>query len=87
MLSHGDEQDLSASYLPYSFIFSLDAVTEIIAVYFTTALSTKAGGSVVGSGTMPQAGRSRVRFPTRSLGSPVFLILSATLWPWGRLSL
>jgi hypothetical protein len=43
--------------------------------------------SVVGSGTMLQAGRSRVRFAMRSLDFSIFLILPATLWPWGQLSL
>jgi hypothetical protein len=44
-------------------------------------------GSVVGWGTMLQAGRPRVRFPMRSLDFSINLLLTVTLWPWGQLSL
>jgi hypothetical protein len=36
---------------------------------------------------MLQTGRSRVRFPIRSLDLSIDLILPAALWPWGRISL
>jgi hypothetical protein len=42
-----------------------------------------ASGSVVGSGTVLKAGRWRIQFLIKSFD----LIHSATLWPWGQLSL
>jgi hypothetical protein len=39
--------------------------------------------SVVGLGSMLQAGRSRIRFPVRSLDFTIDLILPAALWPLG----
>jgi hypothetical protein len=44
-------------------------------------------GSVVVWGTMPQGGRSRVRFPIRSLDFSIHLIFPAVLWAWGRINL
>jgi hypothetical protein len=46
-----------------------------------------ARGSVVGSGTMVQAGRSRVQVPIRSLDFSIGLILPVALLSWVRLSL
>jgi hypothetical protein len=39
----------------------------------------EARGSVVGSGTMLQTGRSRARFPMRSMDFPIDLILPAAI--------
>jgi len=44
-------------------------------------------GDAVCCGTALQAGRSWVRFPIVSLEIFIDVILSATLWPWGRLRL
>jgi hypothetical protein len=50
-------------------------------------VSDGARGSLVGGGTMLQAGRSRVRFRMRSLDFSIDLILPAALCPYDRLSL
>jgi hypothetical protein len=47
----------------------------------------RARGSGAGWGTMLQDGRSRVRFPMKSLDFSVDLILSVALWPLRRVRL
>jgi hypothetical protein len=54
---------------------------------FIPMFTAGARSSVVGWGTMLQAGRSRVRVWMRSLDFSIYLILPATIRPWGRLSL
>ena len=46
-----------------------------------------ARGGAVGWGTALQVWRSRLRFPRALLEFFIDIILLATLWPWGRLSL
>jgi len=45
------------------------------------------GGGEVDCRTALHAGRSRFRFPMRSLEFYIDVILSVALWPWCRLSL
>jgi hypothetical protein len=47
-----------------------------------SATTVGAHGSIVGWGTVLQAGRSLVWFSIRSLDFSIYLILSAALWPW-----
>jgi hypothetical protein len=65
-----------------SFIIS----NKIYAFLTSVICAVGARGSVVGWGTMLQAGRSRDRIPMRWIFS-IYLILPTALWPWGRLSL
>jgi hypothetical protein len=80
---------LNISLDDYKTVLLLRVTTSAsIAKYCKLRLVTNCNcGSVVGWGTMLQAGRSRVRFPMRSFDFSVYLILSAAPRPWNRLSL
>jgi hypothetical protein len=66
----------------------LSAYIYVRIVYLITLPATQGSrGSVVGWGTVLQAGRSRVRFPMSSLDFLIDVIHLAVLWPWGRISL
>jgi hypothetical protein len=58
-----------------------------LTVWIFNIIFLKNIGSIVGWGTMLQAGRSWLRFPMKSLDFLIDLILPTALWPWGRLSL
>jgi hypothetical protein len=74
--------DLNGSAVWETFCFSNDSsnLTHILP-------SEGSCSSVVGWGTMLQAGMSRVRFLLRSFDFSIDLILLTALWPWSRLSL
>jgi hypothetical protein len=56
-------------------------------IYYITNRFWGARGGAVGWGTTLKTGRWRVRFPIMSLEFFIGIILSAALWPWGRLTL
>jgi hypothetical protein len=73
-------------YKPKDHNFQSDILFSIQNINFNSLHTLKYGAcrSVVGSGTTPQAGRSRVQLPMISDIS-IYLIFQAALWPWGRL--
>jgi hypothetical protein len=65
--------------LPYMVPF-MGPLSLMGSTYGATAIKTGASDSVVVSGTMLQAGRSRVPFPIRPLEFSIDLIIPAALW-------
>jgi hypothetical protein len=58
-------------------------------IIFMACLTSLQGvhGGAIGGGTVLQAKRLQVQFPTGSMGFFIDLILLATLWLWGQLRL
>jgi hypothetical protein len=65
----------------------LDLIENVCTCTNKTEYSCGVHGSVVGWGTVLQAGRTRVRFPDEVTGFFIDVIFPAALWPWGRLGL
>jgi hypothetical protein len=94
---HGDLYRLTFSDLSFVCMSHIDAIRlsyilrgvhNIKMEHKVRCFSNKEShGSLVGWCTMLQAGRSRGRFPMRSLDFSIDLILPVSLWPWSRLSL
>jgi hypothetical protein len=59
---------------------------KFIYIIFQNSLPISVRDSIVGWGTMLQAGRLRGQF-WMSISFSIYIILSAVLWPWDRLSL
>jgi hypothetical protein len=78
-LNHARSTSIMATFL--------SRLAEASELYLGGSLFESWPGHRLSCCTIQQAGRSRVRFPIKSLDLSIDLILPAALSPWGRLSL
>jgi len=90
--TQAEEVDLAVRFAHGAFVLSAEPIdlqpnTFPIKIPNWSKYCEGSRGGTVGWGTALPVGRLRVRFPVVSLEFFIDIILPATLWPWGWLSL